>query len=206
MAAPERRLDSGSGCGQRQRRSRWSAKRISSRRAPARSPARGGPHRSDRGARHPRPPPRRPRRNLLAVPPVWPAGLFDPHRLAPLRELRPPLCARARMGSRPHASGSGRTFPRRWISRATSRPVTKRDRALVLMLAAAELLVRSGERVGLLGVTLPSTSRRAHAPPCRGHRFLWRVASARVQSAEQGQPQPLLGRRSDERLPRPASS
>lgn len=39
--------------------------------------------------------------------------------------------------------------------------VTKRDRALVLMLAAAELLVRSGERVGLLGVTQPSTSRRA---------------------------------------------
>lgn len=39
--------------------------------------------------------------------------------------------------------------------------ITKRDRALVLMLAAAELLVRSGERVGLLGVTQPSTSRRA---------------------------------------------
>jgi uncharacterized protein (DUF58 family) len=39
--------------------------------------------------------------------------------------------------------------------------VTKRDRALVLMLATAELLVRSGERVGLLGVTPPSTSRRA---------------------------------------------
>jgi uncharacterized protein (DUF58 family) len=39
--------------------------------------------------------------------------------------------------------------------------VTKRDRALVLMLAAAELLVRSGERVGLLGVTQPSGSRRA---------------------------------------------
>lgn len=38
---------------------------------------------------------------------------------------------------------------------------TKRDRALVLMLAAAELLVRGGERVGLLGLTLPTTSRRA---------------------------------------------
>jgi uncharacterized protein (DUF58 family) len=38
---------------------------------------------------------------------------------------------------------------------------TKRDRALVLMLAAAELLVRSGERVGLLGVTEPSASRGA---------------------------------------------
>ena len=38
--------------------------------------------------------------------------------------------------------------------------VTKRDRALVLVLAAAELLVRSGERVALLGVTQPSTNRR----------------------------------------------
>jgi uncharacterized protein (DUF58 family) len=39
--------------------------------------------------------------------------------------------------------------------------VTKRDRALVLTLAAAELLVRSGERVGLLGLTQPYASRRA---------------------------------------------
>jgi uncharacterized protein (DUF58 family) len=38
---------------------------------------------------------------------------------------------------------------------------TKRDRALVLTLAAAELLVRGGERVGLLGLTLPTSSRRA---------------------------------------------
>lgn len=38
---------------------------------------------------------------------------------------------------------------------------TKRDRALVLTLAAAELLVRGGERVGLLGLTLPTNSRRA---------------------------------------------
>lgn len=39
--------------------------------------------------------------------------------------------------------------------------VTKRDRALVLTLATAELLVRSGERVGLLGLTQPYASRRA---------------------------------------------
>lgn len=38
---------------------------------------------------------------------------------------------------------------------------TKRDRALVLMLASAELLVRGGERVGLLGLTQPTSSRRA---------------------------------------------
>lgn len=38
---------------------------------------------------------------------------------------------------------------------------TKRDRALVLLLAAAELLVRGGERVALLGLTQPTASRRA---------------------------------------------
>lgn len=38
---------------------------------------------------------------------------------------------------------------------------TKRDRAIVLTLAAAELLVRSGERIGILGLTQPTASRRA---------------------------------------------
>jgi uncharacterized protein (DUF58 family) len=37
--------------------------------------------------------------------------------------------------------------------------VTKRERALVLMLAASELLVRGGERVAILGLTRPSASR-----------------------------------------------
>jgi uncharacterized protein (DUF58 family) len=37
---------------------------------------------------------------------------------------------------------------------------TKRDRAIVLMLACSELLVRSGERVGLMGVTIPMASRK----------------------------------------------
>ena len=40
-------------------------------------------------------------------------------------------------------------------------PVTKAERALVLMLAATELLVRGGERVALLGVTQPTANRRA---------------------------------------------
>ncbi len=39
--------------------------------------------------------------------------------------------------------------------------VTKRDRAMVLMLAAAELLVRGGERVALLGLGRPTASRKA---------------------------------------------
>lgn len=40
---------------------------------------------------------------------------------------------------------------------------TKRDRTIVLMLAAAELLVRGGERVGLLGLSRPTASRKAAA-------------------------------------------
>lgn len=46
---------------------------------------------------------------------------------------------------------------------STLAPVSKRDRAVVLMLALAELLVRGGERVGLLGLTTPTASRRATA-------------------------------------------
>lgn len=38
---------------------------------------------------------------------------------------------------------------------------TKRDRAVVITLAAAELLVAGGERVGLLGLTRPTAARRA---------------------------------------------
>lgn len=40
-------------------------------------------------------------------------------------------------------------------------PVSKRDRVLVLMLAAAELLVRGGERVALLAQMAPTASRNA---------------------------------------------
>lgn len=42
-------------------------------------------------------------------------------------------------------------------------PTYKRDRALVMLLAATELLVRSGERVAYLGLTRPSASRRTAA-------------------------------------------
>jgi uncharacterized protein (DUF58 family) len=41
--------------------------------------------------------------------------------------------------------------------------VTKEDRALVLTLAAGEMLVRAGERVALLGLTPPMASRKATA-------------------------------------------
>jgi uncharacterized protein (DUF58 family) len=47
------------------------------------------------------------------------------------------------------------------ISAATFASTTKRDRAILLMLAAAELLVRGGERVAMLGLTQPTASRKA---------------------------------------------
>ncbi len=40
-------------------------------------------------------------------------------------------------------------------------PVSKHDRALVLALATAEMLVRAGERIALLGLTAPMASRKA---------------------------------------------
>ncbi|MCH9807061.1 MAG: DUF58 domain-containing protein [Alphaproteobacteria bacterium] len=44
---------------------------------------------------------------------------------------------------------------------STLSPSSKLDRALVISLAVAELLVRGGERVGLLGLTSPTASRTA---------------------------------------------
>lgn len=69
-------------------------------------------------------------------------------------------------------------------------PVTKRDRALVLMLASAELLVRGGERVGLLGLTQPTSSRRAST----------RLAEAIASHA--GAPQLVSGKPSETRVSR----
>ena len=45
--------------------------------------------------------------------------------------------------------------------RSTTTPVSKRDRAVVLMLAIADLLARGGERVGLPGLLTPTPHRRA---------------------------------------------
>jgi uncharacterized protein (DUF58 family) len=45
--------------------------------------------------------------------------------------------------------------------RSTLSAVTKRERAVVALLAAAELLVRGGERVALLGLGRPTASRKA---------------------------------------------
>ena len=59
---------------------------------------------------------------------------------------------------------------------------TKRNRAIVLMLAAAELLVRGGERVALLGLTQPMASRRAAT----------RLAEALAQAAHRADTQESL--------------
>ncbi len=64
-------------------------------------------------------------------------------------------------GKRPTRSISGPTSRRRWTFKSHLSPVTKRDRALVLTLAAAELLVRGGERVALLAQTQPTANRNA---------------------------------------------
>jgi uncharacterized protein (DUF58 family) len=55
-----------------------------------------------------------------------------------------------------------------WVDLSTSMdtrsrlaPVSKRDRAVVILLALAELLAKAGERVGLLGVGNPILSRNA---------------------------------------------
>ncbi|MGI9521147.1 MAG: DUF58 domain-containing protein [Hyphomicrobiaceae bacterium] len=67
---------------------------------------------------------------------------------------------------------------------------SKRDRALVLLLAIAELLVRSGERVGLLGLTRPTANRKATAR-------LTEVIAANISA-----PQFVTGLPPEERLPR----
>ena len=74
------------------------------------------------------------------------------------------------MGGRAHRSGSGRTYRPPWPSAATCRRSTKRDRALVLTLAVAEMLVRGGERIALLGLTPPTGQPQGHRAHRRGAR------------------------------------
>ena len=82
------------------------------------------------------------------------------------------MCVSAN-GKPPTHSGFGRTCHRRWPSGVISLSnQSKRDRALVMLLAAAELLVRSGERVALLG-----SDETNGQPSCRIHDWrkrLWR--------------------------------
>ncbi len=79
-------------------------------------------------------------------------------------------------------------------------PVGKADRALVLMFATAEILVRNGERVGLIGATRPSASRSiierlAEAIVATDIRGGWRLSG-------QCHAQPPFGSGADRRFPR----
>ena len=64
--------------------------RRGARRPPAAAAGRRGTRRRDRGAGRARPAPRRPGRQLLAVPPLRRRRPDRPHRLAPVRQIRPP--------------------------------------------------------------------------------------------------------------------
>ncbi len=59
---------------------------------------------------------------------------------------------------------------------------TKAERAIILGFAMAELLIQGGERVGLLGLTPPSTSRRS----------VHRMAVALTKQLQSGLPMPSL--------------
>ena len=65
------------------------------------------------------------------------------------------------MGSRAHGLALGRPVALDAVQVAAGASVSKESRALVLMLALAELLARSGERIGWPGVTDPFSARNA---------------------------------------------
>ena len=75
-------------------------------------------------------------------------------------------------------------------------PVSKRDRALVLTLAIAEMLVRAGERVALLGLTPPMASRRAASRIARSLAASEDTEAAEGEPAAEGAPFALLERHS----------
>ena len=114
------------------------------------------------------PPPRWYRRNVLAVPPLRAgesAAGIDWRRSA--RDDR--LYIREREWETAHTVAI-------WIDRSPSMGFisslarqSKIDRALVLGLAAADLLVRGGERVGLLGLTRADRRARHRRQFRRGH-------------------------------------
>ena len=149
-------------------------------------------------ARHPRPPPGRARRELLAVPPLRHRRGRAAHRLAPLGPRRPSLRARARMGGRAHGLALDRPLALDGLCLVLAQ-APKIERALVLGLALGRRPRRGGERVGLLGLThrSPRADRRdssprpslptavASTPTCRPGRPL---ATARRGGADQRLP------------------
>ena len=76
-------------------------------------------------------------------------------------------CASAN-GRRRTRSGCGPTSPPPWISAAISRTRPSASAPSLLMLAAAELLVRGGERVAFLGLTQSDRQPQGHLAHRRG--------------------------------------
>ena len=119
----------------------------------------GAPHRGNGDPRAAWAPPRRPGRELLAIPPLHLRRSGASRRLAPLRARRPSLCARAGVGSRAHGVDLAGPLALHGVRLRRSPPDTKLDRTLVVAFALAEVLVEGGERIGIPGLMRPTGSR-----------------------------------------------
>ena len=131
-----------------------------------------------------------------------PAAVIDWRRSA---SSDTPLCARARVGGGAHLLAlAGRLAFHGFRSHLA--PISKRDRAVVLTLAMAELLVRAGERIALMGLTPPMASRKASL----AHRRDAGDARGRRRRAEEpaaaGASVALLQRAAVRRFPRSAGA
>ncbi len=167
----------------------------------ARHPHRGQAHRADRGARHPRPPARRPGRDLLAVPPVPSerhARQIDWRRSASSDHLY----VREREWEAAHTVWLWPDLSPSMDFRSHLSTTTKRERAIVLMLAAAELLVRGGERVALLGLTQPTASRKATTRIAEAILAHQAAPALQATQAAEGASGALLRRHPVQRFPR----
>ena len=149
-------------------------------------------------ARRARPPPSRARaRRSGSSAPTCRASRRGRSTGAARRATTISMCASAN-GKPRRRCGSGSTFRRPWISARGFRTTTKLDRAVILMLALAEMLGRGGERVGMPGLAEPRIGRDAAdrlaevLAACRAHRGL---AAARPR-------RPLLRCGRPERFPR----
>ena len=80
---------------------------------------------------------------------------------------------------------------------------TKHDRAVLLMLAAAELLVRGGERIAMLGLTQPTGQPQGDNAHGRSDPRPRRLGDDQRHAAAEGATRSLLGRHPVQRLPRP---
>ncbi len=153
------------GCGTGGDRQEPQARRAHSAPDAGRAPRRGDHH-----SRRARPPPRRSRREFLAVPPLrvaasrrgnvdWRRSARDDHLYVREREWE--------------ASHTIWLWPDRSPSMEFHSDLTewsKLDRALVVTFALAEVLVQGGERVGIPGVIRPTSNRNIIEKMAQAHR------------------------------------